>query len=327
MTGRIIALRGSLLLGVMGITLSNAQAADSVTVLQPVRYFQVHEAGALRLSDVAIYNGDLFLLLVDPNGSNEILRVSGNGAVLGKITLPAMQRYQQLRVSQSGTLAVSSSHFTSAPSMTVLLYDPGGGLKTSFDAPLFNEIAFIGDDLVGVDGRGITQLTSQSAYVPYAGSLPLVLSSPYHLLMTVSLAQNRLAIVEPISGRLQIASMNSVLVAPMVLYAPEIQEVERPYVGDGVLVALIQAVAANAAGDLFVGPSGAKRQEGSPVLRLDSFGRLKNRYKCILPTFGQDPSVFDSYMYASKLLATNDSLFWVSRSEKKFAEYSIESSR
>ena len=142
--------------------------------------------------------------------------------------------------------------------------------------------------------------------------------------MTASLPQDKLAIVEILSARLQIAAMNAVLAGPMVLFAPEIQGVQRPQF-ENASVAAVSTVASNPAGDLYLGISGGKRQEGAPVLQLDSTGTLRNRIKCVLPTFGLDPSDFQSFMYPAKLVATNDSLFWISVSEKKFAAYSVAS--
>ena len=142
--------------------------------------------------------------------------------------------------------------------------------------------------------------------------------------MTASLPQDKLAIVEILSARLQIAAMNAVLAGPMVLFAPEIQGVQRPQF-ENASVAVVSTVASNPAGDLYLGISGGKRQEGAPVLQLDSTGTLRNRIKCVLPTFGLDPSDFQSFMYPAKLVATNDSLFWISVSEKKFAAYSVAS--
>ena len=301
---------------------SGAHAAGDVTVLQPVRSFQVHGLEGFRLNDVGAYNGDLFLLLKDPSGNNEILRINGNGDILAKIPLPSTQMFKQLRVSQSGTLAVSLPHYGSNPLTTIFLYTTEGALKASFDVPLFNEIAFVGDDLVGLDHSGIVRLTSHSQFVPAAGALPLVLLDPGTPVMTASLAQDRLAIVEIVSGRLQIAAVNAVLAGPMVLYAPEIQGVQRPQVENG-WAAVVSTVTSNPAGDLYLGITGGKRQEGAPVLQFDSIGNLKNRLKCILPTFGLDPSDHQSYMYAAKLVATNDSLYWISVSEKKFAAYSL----
>jgi hypothetical protein len=57
--------------------------------------------------------------------------------------------------------------------------------------------------------------------------LATLLDPSISILMTASLHQNKLAIVDPVSGRPQIAAMDSLLVAPMALYAPEIQEVAR----------------------------------------------------------------------------------------------------
>jgi hypothetical protein len=323
MTKRLLLIRALVLLGAIGVA---TRAAGPVTVLQPARAFQVQGVDGWYLKDVAVYNGDLFLLLNQASGSNQIVRINGQGEIVGKTPLPTssqLQHFGHLRISRSGTLAVFFSHFAAAPLTTVSLYDTDGALKTSFDVPLFNEIAFIGDDLVGVGPSGITQLTSQSRFVLNGHRVPLVLLDPsIAILLTASLPQNKLAIVEPVSGRLQIAAMDSLLVAPMVLYAPEIQEVERPLVENG-WVAVISTVASNQAGSLFLGVTGGKRQEGAPVLQFDSSGLLKNRIKCVLPTFGQDPSVHESYMYPSKLLATNDSLFWISTSEKKVAIYFI----
>lgn len=304
---------------------SVARAADEVTVLQPIRSFQVQGLEGFRLNDVVAYNGDLFLLLKDPSGPNEILRITGNGDILAKISLPSLQMYHQLRISPSGTLAVSLPHNASKPPLTTIsLHDTGGGLKTSFDIPLANEIAFIGEDLVGVGRSGVVRLTSGSQFMPNAGTLPLLLLDRGPLVMTASLPQDKLAIVEILSARLQIAATNAVLAGPMVLYAPEIQGVQRPQF-ENASVAVVSTVSSNPAGDLYLGISGGKRQEGAPVLQLDSTGTLRNRIKCILPTFGLDPSDFQSFMYPAKLVATNDSLFWISVSEKKFAVYSVAS--
>jgi hypothetical protein len=335
MTKRLLLISALVLLGAIGVATKfrplSARAAGSVTVLQPIRSFQVQGTDGLRLNDIAVYKGDLFLLLFDRSGSNEILHITGSGDTLQKIPLPIpstipakTQQFKQLRISQSGTLAVSFTHYGGPGWITtVLLYDTQGALKSSFDAPLFNEIAFIGNDLFGIGETGLTQLTSQWQFVSHAGSVPLVLlDSPISILMTASLPQNRLAIVEPLSGRLQIAAMDSLLVAPMVLYAPEIQGVERQKSGDGVPL-VVHTIAASPAGNLYIGVTGAKRQEGAPVLQLDNSGILKNRIKCILPTFGRDTSDHESFMYPGKLLATNDSLFWISMSEKKVAIYFI----
>jgi hypothetical protein len=293
-----------------------------------MRSFQFQGTDGFRLNDIAVYKGDLFLLLFDPSGSNQILRTTGSGDIVRKITLPSlpkMQHFGELRISQSGTLAVSYFHFGPAPLTTVLLYDTDGTVKTSFETTVFNEIAFIGDDLVGVGATGITQLTSQSRFVPKASSLPLNFVDRIARVWTASLPQQRLAIVEPLSGRLQIVTLESVLVAPMILQAPEIQGVVRPQQPDpGVFSLVVHTIAASLSGNIYIGVTGAKRQEGAPVLQLDSSGMLKNRLKCILPTFGQDPSNHQSYMYAKRLVATNDSLFWISESEKKFAMYSLE---
>lgn len=303
---------------------SVARAADEVTVLQPIRSFQVQGLEGFRLNDVVAYHGDLFLLLKDPSGPNEILRITGNGDILAKISLPSMQMFRQLRISPSGTVAVSFERLRPQPMTSIFLFDIQGGLKTSFDAPPFNEIAFIGDDLVGVGHTGVVRLTSGSQFVPNAGTLPILLLDRGPLVMTASLPQDKLAIVEILSARLQIAAMNAVLAGPMVLFAPEIQGVQRPQF-ENASVAVVSTVASNPAGDLYLGISGGKRQEGAPVLQLDSTGTLRNRIKCILPTFGLDPSDFQSFMYPAKLVATNDSLFWISVSEKKFAAYSVAS--
>lgn len=90
---------------------------------------------------------------------------------------------------------------------------------------------------------------------------------------------------------------------------------------------MASTVASNPAFDLYFGISGGKRQEGAPVLQLDGRGILKKRIKCVLPTFGLDPSDYESFMYPAKLVATNDSLFWISVSEKKFAVYPLASLR
>lgn len=302
-----------------------AHTASEVTVLQPVRSFQVPGLEHSRLNDVAVYNGDFFLLLTDPSGSTEILRVNGSGDIVAKIPLPSTQMSKRIRISPSGTLAVSFQRLVDHEPMTkIFLYDIQGGLKTSFDVPLFNEIAFIGEDLVGVDHSGVVRLTSHSQFVPNAGPLPLVLLNRVAQLMTASLPQDRLAIVEIVSGRLQIATMNAVLAGPVTLYAPEIQGVERPQLDNG-WVAVVHTVASNPAGNLYLGITGGKRQEGAPALQLDAAGTLKNRLKCILPTFGRDPADFESYMLPTKLLATDDLLFWISMSEKKFAAYSLAS--
>jgi hypothetical protein len=304
---------------------SSARAAGDVIVLQPIRSFQIQGLERSRLNDVAVYNGDFFLLLTDPSGSNEILRVNGSGDIVAKIQVPSTQMFKQLRISPSGTLAVSFQHFVDRQPMTkIVLYDIQGALKTSFDGPLFNEIAFIGEDLVGVDHSGIVRLTSHSQFVPNAGPLPLVLLDRGAQLRTASLPQDKLAIFEIMSGRLQIAAMNAVLAGPMTLYAPEIQGVERPQIENG-RVAVVHTVASNPAGDLYVGITGAKRQEGAPVLQLNGAGTLKNRLTCILPTFGRDPADFESYMMPTKLLASDDLLFWISMSEKKFAAYPVAS--
>jgi hypothetical protein len=329
MTKRLLIIRTLILLGAIGVTTRFrpliVRAAGPVTVLQPTRAFQIQGLDHWYLKDVAVYNGDLFLLLNEASGSNQIVRVTGQGEIVGKIPLPTspqLQHFGQLRISQSGTLAVSYTHPN--PDLTsTSLYDTDGVLKTSFDVAFFDEIAFLGDDLVGVGPNGITQLTSRSGFVPNGSRMPLAILDPsIAVLLTASLPQNRLAIVEPVAGRLQIATMDSLLVGPMVLYAPEIQGIERPSIENG-WVAVISTVAANHAGSLFLGVTGGKRQEGAPVLQLDGAGVLKNRIKCVLPTFGQDPSDHESYMYPSKLLATNDSLFWISRSEKKVAIYFI----
>jgi hypothetical protein len=303
-----------------------ALAATTVVALQPIRSFQIQGVDGLRLNDIETYNRDLFLLLSDGSGSDQILRIKGSGDLLQKIRLPSLPRRQQvrrLRISQSGTLAVSYFHLSPSPLTRVLLFDTDGTLRASFDTRFFNEIAFMGDDLVGVEPSGITQLTAQSQFVSDR-RIPLDVIDRSGKVWTASLPQNKLAIVEPVSARLQIAGMKSVLVGPMALNAPEIQEVERPQQPDSqILTAMVHTVAASPAGDLYLGITGAKRQEGVPVLQFDSSGMLKNRIKCILPTFGQDPSDHQSYMYSGKLLATNDSLFWVSMSEKKVAEYSI----
>jgi hypothetical protein len=331
MTKRLLLIGGLVLLVTVAIVTRfrffSARAAVSVAVLQPTQAFQIQGIDALHLKDVAVYNGDLFLLLNDGGGSNQILRTTGRGEILQKIplpNLPQLRHFGQLRVSQSGTLAVSYFHLGPAPLTTVSLYDTDGTLKTSFEVRFFDEIAFIGDDLVGVEPNGITRLTSQSQFEPNAGNLPLVVLDPSRHLIAASLPQNKLAIVEPVLGRLQIAAMESIIVAPMVLYAPEIQGVERDNQGNGVLTAIVHTIAASPGGNLYVGITGAKRQEGAPVLQFDSSGILTNRIKCILPTFGLDPSNHESYMYPKKLLATNDSLFWISESEKKFAVYSLD---
>ena len=307
------------------IWLASSRAAGDVIVLQPVRSFQVQGLERCRLNDVAVYNSDFFLLLTDPSGFNEILRVNRSGDIVARIQVPSTQMFRQLRISPSGTLAVSFQQFVDRQPMTkIFLYDIQGGLKTSFDVPLFNEIAFVGEDLVGVGQSGIVRLTSRSQFVANAGPLPLVLLDRVARLIAAPLPQDKLAIVEIVSGRLQIAAMNAVLAGPMTLYAPEIQGVERPHLENG-WVAVVHTVASNPAGDLYLGITGGKRQEGAPVLQLDGAGTLKNRIRCILPTFGRDPADFESYMMPAKLLATNDLLFWISMSEKKFAGYSVAS--
>jgi len=332
MTKRVMVIRGFVLLLVIGIgttfKLVTARAAVSVAVLQPTEPFQVQGLDSFRLTDVAAYNGDLFLLLNGPDGSGQILRVTKKGDIVRTIPLPTLsplQHFGQLCISQAGTLAVSFSRLGSVPQTTLLLYETDGALKTSFDTNVFNEIAFIGDDLVGVGATGITQLTSQSRFVPNASSLPLNFVDRIARVWTASLPQNRLAIVEPLSGRLQIVTMDSVVVAPIILKAPEIQGVARPQQPDpGVFLLVVHTIAASPNGNIYIGVTGGKRQEGAPVLQLDSSGMLTNRLKCILPTFGQDPSNHQSYMYAKRLVATNDSLFWISESEKKVAVYSLE---
>ena len=228
------------------------------------------------------YNGDLFLLLQDPSGSNEILRVDENGDILAKIPLPSTQMYHQLRISPSGTLAVSLPHYGRQPITTTFLYGAQGGLKTSFDVPLFNEIAFIGDDLVGVDHTGIVRLTTRSQFVPHAGPLPLVLLDPATPVMAASLPEDRLAIAEIVAGRLQIATMNAVIAGPMVLFAPEIQgfSAHRLKTAGSQWPA---PVASNPAGDLYFGISGGKRQEGAPVLQLDGrvYSRSESNVSCL----------------------------------------------
>src|SRR5665213_3195857 len=119
-------------------------------------------------------------------------------------------------------------------------------------------------------------------------------------------------------------TIQSVVVPPVnsaKLVAPEIQGVERPQIppSEG-WVAQVQSLAATNT-DIFVAPTGGKRQEGAPVLRFDTNGVLRQRYRCVLPTFGQDPSQHMSYMFAGKLLASQTSLFWISQSEHKVAEY------
>lgn len=74
----------------------SARAASEVTVLLPVRSFQIQGLERSRLNDVAVYNGNFFLLLKDPSGSNEILRVDENGDILAKIPLPSTQMFKQL---------------------------------------------------------------------------------------------------------------------------------------------------------------------------------------------------------------------------------------
>jgi hypothetical protein len=307
------------------IWLASSRAAREVIVLQPIRSFQVPGLEHSRLNDVAVYNGDFFLLLRDPSGSSEILRITGNGDILAKIPLPSIEGYPQLRISLSGTLAVSFQHFVDRqPMAKIFLYDIQGAFETSFDVPPFNEIAFIDDDLVGVGHSGVVRLTCGSQFMPNGGTLPIAVLDRGAQLITASLPQNKLAILEIISGRLQIAAMNAVLAGPMVLYAPEIQGVERPKIDNG-WVAVVHTVASNPAGDLYLGITGGKRQQGAPVLQLDGAGTLRNRINCILPTFGRDPADFESYMMPTKLLATNDLLFWISMSEKKFVAYSVPS--
>jgi hypothetical protein len=331
MTKRLTVIGGCALLLVIGIVttsrLVSAPAAGPVTVLQPTEAFQLQGVDGLTLKDVAAYNGDLFFLLNDQGGSNEILRTTRGGDIVRKIPLPTltkMQHFGQLRISQSGVLAVSFSHSDPDLLTTVALYNTDGTLKTSFDVALSNEIAFIGDNLVSVRPTGITQLTSQSEFVPNGSSLPLnFVDRSVPILLTASLPQNQLVIVEPVSGSLHIATMDSVLAGPMVLNAPEIQGVQRLKSGDGTPL-VVDTIAASPAGNLYIPVTGAKRQEGAPVLQFDRSGRLKNRIKCILPNFGLDPSNHQSYMYPKKLLATNDSLFWISQSEKKVAVYSLE---
>jgi hypothetical protein len=63
--------------------------------------------------------------------------------------------------------------------------------------------------------------------------------------------------------------MNAVLAGPMVLYAPEIQGVQRPQVENG-WSTLVRTAASNSAGDLYLGITGRKRQDGAPVLQFDS---------------------------------------------------------
>jgi hypothetical protein len=104
---------------------------------------------------------------------------------------------------------------------------------------------------------------------------------------TASLPLQRLAIVEPLSGRLQIVTLDSVSVAPMILRAPEIQEVERPQQPDPAVFSLVvHTIAASPSGNIYIGVTGAKRQEGVPVLQFDRCGMLKNRIKCIRPLLG-----------------------------------------
>jgi hypothetical protein len=316
---------GLVALGAIWSTRS-ARAASEVTVLLPIRSFQAQGLERSRLNDVAVYNGDFFLLLEDPSGSNEILRVDENGDILAKIPLPPPRMFKQLRISPSGTVAVSFERVHPQPLTSIFLFDIQGGLKTLFDVPLFNQIAFIGDDLVGVGRGGVVRLTSGSQFVPNSGTLPIVLLDRGPMIMTASLPQDKLAIVEIVSGRLQIAAMNAVVAGPIILDAPEIQGVQRPQVEDG-WSAVVHSVASNPNGELYLGITGGKRQEGAPVLQLDGTGALKNRIKCVLPTFGLDPSDYESFMYPAKLVATNDSLFWISVSEKKFAAYSLASLR
>ena len=305
----------------------SARAASNVIALQPIRFFQVQGVDGFRLNDIETYNGDLYLLLGAASGLNESLHLTGTGEILNTITLPPppasvkQKQFEHLRISPSGTMAVSFPHSGPTGLLTTLfLYDTAGVPKSSFEAP-FDDFAFLGDDLVGVGPTGFRQLTSQSQFVSNGASHSLAVLDPSTPVMTASLPQNKLAIVEIVAGRLQIATMNGLSVAPVVLNAPEIQGVERPSIENG-WVAVISTVAASQSGSLYLGVTGGKRQEGAPVLQFDSSGVLKNRIKCVLPTFGQDPSDHQSYMYAGKLLATNDLLFWISWSEKKVAAYS-----
>jgi hypothetical protein len=143
MTKRLLLISAMVFLGAVGVATRfrplSARAASTVIALQPIRSFQVQGVDGLRLNDIETYNGDLYLLLSDGSGLNEILHITGGGETLKTIPLPPpppsakQKQYRHLRISPSGTMAVSFSHFGAAPLTTVSLYDTDGSLKASFD--------------------------------------------------------------------------------------------------------------------------------------------------------------------------------------------------
>jgi hypothetical protein len=147
---------------------TSAFAASSSVRWSDGRIFPARCVDGWYLKDVAVYNGDLSFLLNQATGSNQIVRVTGQGQIVGKIPLQAVPS-----CSTSGTFVLarqvrwlfSSPISLRPPLTTVSLYDTDGTLKTSFDVTLFNEIAFIGNDLAGIGPSGITQLTSQARFV------------------------------------------------------------------------------------------------------------------------------------------------------------------
>ena len=176
MTKRLLLISALVFLAAVGVAPRfgplSARAANTVTALLPIRSFKIQGVDGLRLNDIETYNGDLYLLLSDGSGLNEILHMTAAGKTVKTIPLPLpsarQKQYSHLRINRSGTMAVSCCHIGAAPLTTVSLYDTDGVSKTSFDVVLFNEIAFISDDLVGIGPNGVTQLTSQLRSVPNA---------------------------------------------------------------------------------------------------------------------------------------------------------------
>lgn len=300
--------------------ISRTVAATPVTILQPSSSFQLQGTDRFRMNDFVVHSNALYFLLSSQSGEAEVLVTTPTGEPMRTVVLPPTSRgVRRLRIDQNGNIAVLIKRGHDPD--TVIICDGNDGRVTQTikaEAPI-NDLVFVDGKLQALTDSSLIQLAPQPLHIGGSGIHPPM--------MMAALPNNRLALVDIVLGHVSIVSAGSALplLTPGVLTSPEVQGVERPKVesSEG-WTAIVSTVASNDTGELYLGITGGKRQEGAPVLVLNQDGVLIHRLRCILPTFGGDPSHHQSYMYPGRLAAGAKTLYWLSLSEKKVAQYVVE---
>ncbi len=260
-------------------------AQVGVTTLTPSSTFSLNQAsppGGFKLREMRSGNGELWMLVQSQTGEFTIIRTGPTGASQSQIGLPAGARASGLAATGAGVATVLFRD----RKPTLAQFERGGRLAS--EIPLGCTMA---DALLSMEGSvGIVCPDGQIARYSPVAQIGSQNSWARPGSLSESLRENRVTVVDQVTGQVLLNDLASGGIATISVEAPEVLEARKKNdaVNAGLKAGTLQKQlmimdTATDSVDLFLLVWPYQAQSGPSVVRLSGDGKLIARYKCSTP--------------------------------------------